>query len=627
MVDTGMGEPRARRILYKWVGFVCAIWIQSIAGSNYAFANYASDLKHVLDYSQVELNTLSVAKDVGKGLGLFAGFLSEFLPPQIILLIGAGMGVIGYGSTWIILSQRIPPPALWKMCIVMFLGGNSSTWMNTACLTTCLRNFPESRGPVTGILIGFVGLSSAIFTVICSSLFTGSSQVFVLLLAFVPLFVCIVGAFFLSEVPSSTGAEEVVEEEKCFSSLNIIAIAIALYLLAYTLAVGDLEEALSSPIISKCVPWILLLLLVSPVIVPARLLVFDWFVTEKNRKKSAKLDEGIKEPLLHKIVPTVAAGDRPEQDTDRESLSLQKSKSDHEDWDVYDGKQMQEGESDQSGNTKQLGDDHNMFEALGTLDFWVMLVSYMTGIGAGMATINNVAQIGGSLGFNDVTIFVTLISIFGFFGRLISGILSEYYFRSRAIPRTVWMAASKIPMIIGFLILAFPTPGALIIGSIITGACLGFHATIIVSVASEMFGLKSFGLILNFINLHMSLGSFLFSYLAGAVYDHEAQRTDFPSRILPDTRRDIFTLGSNHRINLWSELIRFSEVATKAEGETECYGSHCFEVLFLIMSLVLAIGFMLDVILTVRVRPLYRKLANIKCRSNSDSDSIKKLEV
>ncbi|KAL2643394.1 hypothetical protein R1flu_010981 [Riccia fluitans] len=614
-----MENSRAWRILYKWVGFVCAIWIQSISGNNYTFANYASDLKHVLDYSQVELNTLSVAKDVGKGLGLLAGCLSEFLPPQIILLIGAGMGVLGYGSTWLIISQRVPPPALWQMCIVMFLGGNSTTWMTTACLTTSLRNFPESRGPVTGILKGFVGLSSAIFTVICSSFFTGSSQAFILLLVFVPLLICIVGAFFLREVPSSTGPEEYVEEEKCFSSLNILAIAIALYLLGYTLIFRDVEETFSSRIISKFVPWILLILLVSPIIVPMRLLVDDWFITEKNRKETANLENGIKEPLLQKVVLTAAAGGGPAQGNVRESVTCETAKS--KGGDAYNGKQLEEGDD----NKKQLGDDHSMLEALRTLDFWLLFVGYLTGIGAAMATNNNVAQIGGSLGFGDVTMFVSLMSIFGFFGRIISGTLSEYYFRSKAIPRTVWMAASKIPMVIGFLILAFPTPGALIIGSTLTGACLGFHATIIVPVASEMFGLKSFGLILNVINLDMSLGSFLFSYLAGAVYDYESQHTKLP--LGKDYRsQDGLTVGSTNGVNMWSDLIRFSEVATAAEGETQCYGSHCFELLFLVMAFVLAIGFMLDVILTLRVRPLYRKLAK-SIRSNSELDLIKKLEV
>ncbi|KAM2263645.1 hypothetical protein ACFXTI_039905 [Malus domestica] len=44
------------------------------------------------------------------------------------------------------------------------MGGNSTTWINTAILVTYIRNFRRNRGPVSGILKGYVGLSTAIFT-------------------------------------------------------------------------------------------------------------------------------------------------------------------------------------------------------------------------------------------------------------------------------------------------------------------------------------------------------------------------------------------------------------------------------------------------------------------------------
>ncbi|BBN01323.1 hypothetical protein MPTK1_2g06490 [Marchantia polymorpha subsp. ruderalis] len=596
-----MGESRTARIMFKWVGFVCAIWVQSIAGNNYTFANYASDLKHVMGYSQVELNSLSIAKDIGKSVGLLAGFLSEYLPPQIILLIGAGVGFLGYGSTWLIISERIAPPSLWQMCIVMFLGGNSSTWMNTACLTTCLRNFPQSRGPVTGILKGFVGLSTAIFTVICSSLFTGSSSAFVLLLAFVPLFTCMIGAIFLREVPVSTGPEEDLEEQSCFNSLNIAAVAIAVYLLGYTLSAENL-----SPSVKQGLAWILMVFILSPIIVPAKLFVHNWFRLRKTEKKrtsfyrSPEPTDDTTEPLLHKFVTAAAEAQHVNQDL------------------VVDQKRCADDEEEETSHCrgKQLGDNYSFWQASMSLDFWLLFLGFFTGVGAGMATINNVAQIGGSLGYSDVTMFVSLISIFGFFGRLISGTLSEYYYRSRGIPRTAWMAASKVLMIVGYLILAFPVPGALHIGSIIVGCCFGFHVTIMVPVASEMFGLKSFGVIYNVLNLDMSLGSFLFSYLAGYIYDFESRRTadsDWPdmsdSDSLPLSKQNV----------IWGDLL--SSTRFTAVGETECYGSHCFELLFISMSVVLALGFVVDVILTLRLRPLYERLADFKQKLDPGIDS------
>jgi hypothetical protein len=58
----------------------------------------------------------------------------------------------------------------WQMCVFLCLGGNNTTWMNTAVLVTFIRNFHRSRGPVSGLLKGYVGLSAAIFTDTCSAL-------------------------------------------------------------------------------------------------------------------------------------------------------------------------------------------------------------------------------------------------------------------------------------------------------------------------------------------------------------------------------------------------------------------------------------------------------------------------
>jgi hypothetical protein len=67
-------------------------------------------------------------------------------------------------------SGAVAPLPYWQMSVFLCLGGNSTTWMNTAVLVTCIRNFRRSRGPVSSLLKGYVGLSTAIFTDTCSAL-------------------------------------------------------------------------------------------------------------------------------------------------------------------------------------------------------------------------------------------------------------------------------------------------------------------------------------------------------------------------------------------------------------------------------------------------------------------------
>lgn len=42
--------------------------------------------------------------------------------------------------------------------------GNAGTWFDTAAIVTNVRNFPNSRGFVVGILKSFLGLSASLYT-------------------------------------------------------------------------------------------------------------------------------------------------------------------------------------------------------------------------------------------------------------------------------------------------------------------------------------------------------------------------------------------------------------------------------------------------------------------------------
>lgn len=105
----------------KWLGFVTAVWVQAISGNNYTFSNYSDALKTLMSLTQLELNNLSVAKDVGKAFGLLAGLASDRLPTPVILLIGSIEGLIGYGTQWLVVSGRIQPLPYWQVNLTKFI--------------------------------------------------------------------------------------------------------------------------------------------------------------------------------------------------------------------------------------------------------------------------------------------------------------------------------------------------------------------------------------------------------------------------------------------------------------------------------------------------------------------------
>jgi hypothetical protein len=63
-----------------WFSLVAIIWLQSLNGANTSFPSYSSQLKQQLSISQVQLNNLAFASDVGKMFGLLSGVAAACLP-------------------------------------------------------------------------------------------------------------------------------------------------------------------------------------------------------------------------------------------------------------------------------------------------------------------------------------------------------------------------------------------------------------------------------------------------------------------------------------------------------------------------------------------------------------------
>ncbi|KAG2303104.1 hypothetical protein Bca52824_031755 [Brassica carinata] len=532
----------------KWLGFVTAVWVQSISGNNYTFSNYSGALKSLMNLNQLQLNNLSVAKDVGKAFGILAGLASDRLSTPVILLIGSLEGLLGYGVQWLVVSRTITPLPYWQMCIFLCMGGNSTTWMNTAVLVTCIRNFRRNRGPVSGILKGYVGLSTAIFTDLCTALFSNDPASFLVLLAVVPFAVCLTAVFFLREIPPASSADEESEETRYFAVFNIVAVVVAVYLQSYDII------GIKTGVFSVAFASVLLFLLFSPIAIP-----FHSFIRGLNRGEQ-DVEGRIQEPLLRSaeeeevVVATAAAA------------------------------VVEEEENPVEGRKRPvLGEDHTIMEAMLTVDFWVLFVSFLCGVGTGLAVMNNMGQIGLALGYTDVSIFVSMTSIWGFFGRILSGTLSEHFLKKAGTPRPLWNAASQILMAVGYLLMALAVPNSLYIGSMVVGVCYGVRLAITVPTASELFGLKYYGLIYNILVLNLPLGSFLFSgLLAGFLYDAEATPTP--------------------------------------GGGNTCVGAHCYRLIFLVMALASIIGVGLDILLAYRTKEIYTKIHASKKAKKSGSD-------
>ena len=75
------------------------------------------------------------------------------------------------------------------------------------------------------------------------------------------------------------------------------------------------------------------------------------------------------------------------------------------------------------------GENFTLIQALIKADFWLIFVSLLLAAGSGLTVIDNLGQIVLSLGYTDTSIYVSMISIWNFLGRVGGGYFSEIIVR------------------------------------------------------------------------------------------------------------------------------------------------------------------------------------------------------
>lgn len=154
------------------------------------------------------------------------------------------------------------------------------------------------------------------------------------------------------------------------------------------------------------------------------------------------------------------------------------------------------------------------------------------------------------------------------------------HIRKYAYPRPVAMAGVQVVMAGSLFYYAMSGPGAIYVVSVVMGLCYGAHWAIVPSAASELFGLKSFGALYNFLTLASPTGSLIFSgVIASGIYDYEAKK-----------QRSLI----HHVFRENEELI--------------CYGTICYSVTCGILSVLCIIAVSLSMTVVYRTKRVYAQL-------------------
>jgi len=527
-----------------WLGLGAAVWLQVAGGGSSTFALYSHALKVALGADQRRLALLGVACDVGENLGLLPGVLCNRLHPALLLLVGAGACLLGYGAAWLLVSGVAPALPYWLIWFALTLSANGGAWLGTAVLVTNMRNFPLSRGAVAGILKGYSGLSAAVYTEIYTGVLGDSPTKLLLFLTLGIPAICLLTMYFVR--PCAPSLVETNAEQVHFMFVQMASVVLGIYLVGATILdhVVTLNEIINYSLLA-----IMVLLIFAPLAIPLKMTLFP-------RSKNPATDNDQKESLL----PSSSESNLNFEDEDSFDIDILLAEG--------------EGAIKPERRRPRRGEDFRFREAILKADFWLLFAIYFVGVGSGITVLNNLAQIGIAAGAVDTTISLSVFSFCNFFGRLGGGAVSEYLVRARTLPRSLLIVCTQVVMIITYLLFALGHHATLYVSVALLGICYGVQFSVIISTSSELFGLKHFGKIYNFIALANPVGAFLFNTLAGYVYDLEVER----------------------------------QKAGMVDTDIACHGPNCFRLTFYVLSAAACLGTLLSTVLTVRVRPVYQML-------------------
>ncbi|KAF7104326.1 hypothetical protein CFC21_105230 [Triticum aestivum] len=548
----------------RWYVVFASMVVMAASGSTYIFALYSKELRSVLGYNQQTLNTLGFFKDLGTNVGVVSGLVQQVAPTWAVLLIGAGMNLAGYLMVYLALTERTAAPPVWLMCIYMCVGANALTFSNTGALVACVKNFPESRGIVIGLLKGFVGLSGAIYTQLYLAIYGDDAKSLVLLIAWLPAAVYIFFVHTIRVLPYRRRAEGDEPNSKPFFYFLYISIALATYLLV--MIVVQKQVPSFSHAAYAVGATVLLLILFLPLGV----------VIKEEYAAVSQLEESLQHPPAIAIEEPAAASTKKEDD--EPSCGMK-------------------GCLTNMFKPPALGEDYTIMQALVSVEMLVLFVVSVFGIGGTLTAIDNMAQIGQSLGYphKSVNTFVSLISIWNYAGRVGAGYMSEFFVARYRFPRPLALTAVLLFSCVGHLLIAFGVPQSLYAASVILGFCFGAQWPLLFSIISEVFGLKYYSTLFNFGSAASPIGAYVLNVrIAGRMYDAEAARQH-----------------GGH--------------AAAAVGDKICKGVLCFKHAFLIITGVTLAGALVSLVLVWRTRNFYKgdiyakfKVAPVVATANAD---------
>ncbi|MCL7039487.1 hypothetical protein MKW94_024923 [Papaver nudicaule] len=532
----------------RWFMLFASVILMSSTGGIFLFGIYSPAIKKTLGYDQTTLNLVGFFKDLGNTVAIFSGLIAEVTPNWFVLLLGASLNFVGYFMVWISISGRISKPHLWQMCLYICIGANSPNFMLTSVMVTSVKNFPDNRGTLMGLLKGISGLSGAVMTQLYLAIYGNDPKSLIL---FISWFSVVLSISFVYAIRLIKVARQSNVERRVIYKYLWISVVLALFIMGITITQKHKIFSHAGYVITATVICILFF-------TPLSVSIKEELVLWNLMKKNLTPPEIVTVVTSTLVKPIAFQLQLEEKENPKPTVSCFS--------DVFD--------------PPERGEDYTILQAILSIDMLLIIIGSFCGLGTSLTAIDNLGQIGESLGYPTLTIstFVSLMSIWNYFRRVCVGFMSEILLTKWRIPRTLLMVISLFVSCIGHIFIAFPVPGSMYIASVIIGFCYVAQVTLIYTVISELFGLKYYSTLYNCGMLAMPLGSYVFNVrVAGFLYDREALKQ-----------------------------LKLLGLTRDSEKELTCIGKHCYRLCFIIFAAATFTGALSNFVLFMRTRKFYQ---------------------
>ncbi|OMO82864.1 Nodulin-like protein [Corchorus capsularis] len=476
-------------------------------------------------------------------------FTVQFLRGRWFALFATFLIMFGAGATYLF--------GTYSKQIKAVLGYDQST-LN---LLGFFKDLGANVGVLSGLIAeGFTGLSGAVMTQFYLAIYGNDSKSLILLIAWLPAAISVIFVYTIRAIkPVKHPNENRVLYHFLYASL-----VLAFFLMAITLAEKLLTFSKAEYAVATTVVCCLLFV---PLLICIREELLVWHIKKQpiDPPSEVKVEKAPKQEVVEESKkPEVVESPKAEK-----SCFLT----------IFD--------------RPPRGEDYTILQALTSIDMLTLFLATCCGLGSSLTAVDNLGQIGESLGYPNktVTSFVSLLSIWNFFGRVFSGFVSETLLAKYKFPRPLVMTAVLILACIGYLLIAFPFAGSLYVASIVIGFSFGAQLPLLFAIISELFGLRYYSTLFNCGQIASPLGSYILNVkITGMLYDREA---------LKDLAKQGLTRSS--------------------VKELTCIGTHCFRLPFLVLACVTFFGALTSLILVFRTREFYKGDIYKKFREDAEA--------